>query len=274
MSLLRHAPGVVAIALVALSAAPVPAQAQGRLEARYSASLAGIPLGKGTWIIDLSGDQYAASASGKTTGLMQVFAGGQGAVEAKGTVNNGKPVTATYASNVVSDKKLDQVRISVTGGTVKDYSAEPPPLPVPDRVPVTDAHRRGVVDPMSATLMAVAGNGSAVKPDACNRNLAIFDGRGRFDIGLSYKRMERVRSEQGYDGPVVVCAVKYRPVVRSSPQPARHPVSDGVARHRGGARADRRYPYPHSLPGLDPDRARHGRAGGDPLRCVVRARAP
>ena len=187
-------------------------QAQGRLEARYSASLAGIPLGKGTWIIDLSGDQYAAAASGKTTGLMQVFAGGQGAVEAKGTVNNGKPVTTTYASNVVSDKKLDQVRISVTGGTVKDYSAEPPPLMVPDRVPVTEAHRRGVVDPMSATLMAVTGNGSALKPDACNRNLSIFDGRGRFDIGLSYKRMERVRSEQGYNGPVVVCAVKYRPV--------------------------------------------------------------
>lgn len=210
---LRLPQGAVAAAFVALLAgAPISAQAQGRLEARYSASLAGIPLGKGVWTIDLIGDQYSAAASGKTTGLLQVFAGGHGTVAAKGTVNGGRPVTANYASTVVSDKKLDQVRIALTGGTVKDYSAEPPLVPVPDRVPVTEAHRRGVVDPMSATLMTVSGNGDAVKPEACNRTLAIFDGRGRFDVALSYKRMERVRSEQGYAGPVVVCAVKYRPI--------------------------------------------------------------
>jgi hypothetical protein len=169
-------------------------------------------LGKGTWTIELNGDRYTASASGKTTGLLQVFAGGLGGVEAKGTVNNGKPVTASYASNVVSQKKVDAVRISLAAGIVKDYSAEPPMLPTPDRVPVTDAHRRGVVDPMSATMMAVSGTGSPLRPEACNRTLAIFDGRGRFDIALSYKRMDRVRSEQGYDGPVVVCAVRYRPI--------------------------------------------------------------
>jgi hypothetical protein len=197
-----------------------PAFAQsGKLQARYSGSLAGIPLGKGTWTVELAGDQYTASAAGKTTGLLQVFASGQGVVEAKGTVN-GKPVTSTYSSNVVSDKKLDAVRLSVAGGNVKDYSAEPPLLQTPDRVPVTEAHRHGIADPMTATLMPVAGQGTPLKPEACNRTLAIFDGRGRFDIAMAYKRMDRVRSEQGYDGPVVVCSVRYRPISGHRPSRA------------------------------------------------------
>jgi hypothetical protein len=32
--------------------------------------------------------------------------------------------------------------------------------------------------------------------------------------------MERVRSEQGYDGPVVVCAVRYRPISGHRPSRA------------------------------------------------------
>ena len=37
--------------------------------------------------------------------------------------------------------------------------ADPPSVPNPDRVPVTEAHRRGVSDPMTASLMRVPGNG-------------------------------------------------------------------------------------------------------------------
>ena len=41
--------------------------AQSKLEARYAVSLAGIPLGSGTWVIDITGDQYTAVANGRTT---------------------------------------------------------------------------------------------------------------------------------------------------------------------------------------------------------------
>ena len=188
------------------------ADAQSKLEARYTAYLAGVPLGRGVWVIDVAGDHYASSATGKTVGLLQVFSSGQGSVAANGTVNGGKPVSATYSATVVTEKRSDQVQMALASGTVKEYSAVPVWPPVPDRVPVADAHRRGVVDPMSAALMPVAGNGDPVRPEACNRSLAIFDGRGRFDLTLSYKRMERVKTEKGYEGPVVVCMVRYHPV--------------------------------------------------------------
>jgi len=195
------------------------AQAQGKLEARYTASLAGIPVGRGVWVVDVADDQYAATASGRTTGILQVFSGGHGSAAGRGTVN-GKPLSSDYASTVVVDKRTDVIHIAVNGGNVKDFSAEPPWPPTPDRVPVTEAHRRGVIDPMSAWLMPVAGNGDPVKPDACRRTLSVFDGRGRFDLALSFKRMERVRSERGYEGPVVVCAVQYVPIAGHRPNRA------------------------------------------------------
>ena len=187
-------------------------RAHGKLEAHYTGSLAGIPIGKGVWIVDIADDQYSIAASGKTTGLINAFASGRGTSATRGVMSGGKPVTANYAQSVVYDKKTDDVRITLSGGNVKEYSAEPPPTPVPDRVPVTEAHRRGVVDPMSGGLMVVPGNGDTMRPEACKRTLAIFDGRGRFDITLSYKRMDHVRSEKGYQGPVVVCSVRYQPV--------------------------------------------------------------
>lgn len=192
-------------------------RSQGKLEAHYTGSLSGIPLGKAVWVIEIADDQYSVAASGRTTGLLNVFAGGRGTSASRGVLNGGKPASANYAANVVYDKKTDDVRIALSGGNVKEYSAEPPPTPVPDRIPVTDAHRRGVLDPMSAGLMMVAGNGDPLRPDACKRTLSIFDGRGRFDLAFSYKRMDQVRAEKGYQGPVVVCTVRYQPIAGHRP---------------------------------------------------------
>jgi hypothetical protein len=40
----------------------------------------------------------------------------------------------------------------------------------------------------------------------------VFDGRLRFDLRSEFKRMEMVKAEKGYQGPVVVCAVYFIPV--------------------------------------------------------------
>jgi len=65
--------------------------------------------------------------------------------------------------------------------------------------------------------MPVAGSGEMLTPEACKRKLAIFDGRQRADIDLVFKRMDRVRADKGYQGPVVVCTVLYRPIAGHRP---------------------------------------------------------
>jgi hypothetical protein len=110
--------------------------------------------------------------------------------------------------------------MTMGGGAVKAYVAVPPLEPSPERVPLTEAHRKGVVDPMSAVLIPVAGKGELVTPEACKRKLAIFDGRTRVDVDLVYKRMDQVKADKGYHGPVVVCQVLYRPVAGHRPERA------------------------------------------------------
>ena len=185
---------------------------QGRLEAEYTATIAGIPIGRGNWIVEISSDQYTAAASGTTTGIIRFFTGARGTGAAHGTVTGGQPVPTSYGATITYDRKVDDVRMALVGGNVTDYSAEPPLPPIPDRVPVTDADRRGVFDPMTSMLNRVGGNGDPVSPEACNRKVAVFDGRVRYDLHSEYKRMEAVKADRGYEGPAVVCAVYFTPI--------------------------------------------------------------
>jgi hypothetical protein len=194
------------------------AQAQGHLDAAYVATLSGVPIGKGSWAIDVQDDQYTAIASGATSGLLRVFASGQGNSVAHGSISAGQPIASTYSSSMIADNRSDQVRILFSGGAVKEYLADPPTIPSPDRVPLTDANRKNVLDPMTASLIRVPGNGDTFVPEACQRTLPVFDGRMRYDLQLVFKHLDKVRSERGYQGTVVVCAVYFTPIAGHVPE--------------------------------------------------------
>jgi Protein of unknown function (DUF3108) len=213
------AAALAAIVVTALLAADAvhTAGAQGRFEAEYTATLAGIPIGRGNWVIEISDDQFTATATGGTFGIMRVFNGGRGTSTAQGPLNSGAPTPQSYASTITNEKRIDDVRIGFAGGNVKELSVDPPLTPSPDRIPVSDADRHNVLDPMTATLVHVAGNGDPVSPQACGRKAAVFDGRMRFDLRSEFKRIETVKAEKGYQGPVVVCAVYFTPVSGYNP---------------------------------------------------------
>jgi hypothetical protein len=205
---------VAALAFVA-PALCVPAgsaHAQGRLDARYVVTLAGLPIGRGNWTIDIGDDQYVATASGKTTGLLRMIANGEGISAARGRVSHGNLVPATYASTIKTDTYTEDMRITLAAGNVKELSIEPPSPPQPDRLPVSEAQRRGVMDPMSSTLNYVVGSGQLLAPAACNYKVSVFDGRMRYDLKLAYKRMDTVRADKGYAGPAVVCSLYFVPI--------------------------------------------------------------
>jgi hypothetical protein len=217
--LTRHAIALSAAALAVTMADAYESRgfAQGKLDARYTVTLGGLPVGRGSWVIDISDDHFTSAANGATAGLMRVFASGQGQSAARGGVSGGHLVPSTYASSIVTDQKFDEVRMVISSGTVKEFVADPPTVPSPDRVPITEAHRRGVSDPMTASMMRVPGNGDPFVPQACQRTLSIFDGRMRYDLQLAFKRLERVRAEKGYQGMSVVCAVYFSPIAGHIP---------------------------------------------------------
>jgi hypothetical protein len=204
---MRWAGGALALA------AAVPASAQGKLEARYEVTLAGLPIGTGSWMVDVNDTHYLAAASGATTGLLRVFTGGQGTSAARGTLTSGGiPLSSIYAATITTRQKSDEVRLTINHGDVKDTRLEPPRDKDPERVPITPAHERGILDPMTASLLRAPDAANPMAPATCDRTLAIFDGRLRYDLKLAYKRIEQVKTDKGYAGPALVCSVNFTPI--------------------------------------------------------------
>ena len=191
-------------------AMPAQAQSQTKLTANYTISVARIPVGKIAWSLDVGDGKYATHGSGEASGIASIAVSGKGSVAAQGAVKDGRLDATEFTADITRGDEKSDMRMSLDHGAVVDIKAEAL-SPGDDRVPVTDAHRQGIVDPLTAWLIPAAGS-DGVSREACDRTLPIFDGQRRFDLKLAFKRMDTVKTDKGYQGPVVVCALSFQPV--------------------------------------------------------------
>jgi hypothetical protein len=212
---MRRARIAVAFALVGLPCGP--AHAQPTLTARYTLTLADIAIGEGDWSVEIDKDGYAARSNGRFLGMWRVLLGSDLAAATRGTASQGRLVPTSYIANFAWDDDIEDVRMLLRDGVVSELETKPPIPAGPARIPIAAAHLRGVIDPLTAALIPVAGAGDVLTPAACHRTLPIFDGSHRFDMSLSFKRMDTVRAETGYRGSAVGCAMTYQPVAGYSP---------------------------------------------------------
>ncbi len=169
--------------------------------------------------MDAWDDQFMAVASGVTTGLARVFGKGEGTGASRGLVKGSEFLPTSYSSSVATGRKTEEVRITLNAGAVKDFEVTPPTPPSKLRIPVTEAHKRNVFDPMTATLMRVQGNGDLLAQENCQRHTGIFDGRMRYDLTMTFKRFEQVKVK-GYEGQVLVCSIYFAPLAGHIPDRA------------------------------------------------------
>jgi hypothetical protein len=199
-----------ALALITATAGD-RAHGEGNLDASYTISFARLPVGEITATAVFGQSEYAISARARAGGVMKVLSvEGDGSFTTRGTIKDGHPVPTNFASKIVSNTETSDVTMALDDGSVKELTATPPPSQ--DRVPVTTANRRGIVDPLTAVLFSAATAGETLSQEACRRTLPIFDGHQRYDFKLAFKRMDKVTAEKGYAGPVVVCSVNYEPI--------------------------------------------------------------
>jgi hypothetical protein len=199
------------LAMLALAATgiagPAPAAS---LDADYAISLLGIEIGSAKLAGTVDASTYKLNITAKMSGLVGGVTGGRGAGNATGSMAAMRLNPATFAVTAASSSETRTVRMALGSGTVQAIDIAPPIDVKPDRVPVSEVHKRGVIDPISAFLMPVA-TGKAGTEAACNRSLPIYDGAARYDITMSYAGTRNVRLE-GYQGPVVICNVRYVPI--------------------------------------------------------------
>ena len=181
------------------------------LHARFGVTLLGLPLGKASLDGEVAGQTYKISINARLTGIASVVSSSKGAAVASGAFLRGLIVPSAYANTSANATQTRTVRVAMSGGSVKGIDISPPIDPSPERVPLTDAHTRNIVDPLSAMIMPVPGTEPIMGPAACSRTIPVYDGFTRFDVTLTYIGQRQVKAK-GYAGPVSVCAVRYTPI--------------------------------------------------------------
>ena len=208
---------LAAVIGVGLLASASPAAADGQLEAKYALSLAGIEVGRAEVTVNATDAGYDILGTGRVTGVLRAISSGKGSVAARGGLTAGKSIPRLFVVSARADGKDEIIKFAITDSGVKDLDVTPPPKPYPDRIEVTDAHLVNVTDPLTGAFVSVPGKADMLSAAACDRTVPVFDGRQRYDIVLSFSRVEDVAIEKGFAGKAVVCQVRYVPVAGHRP---------------------------------------------------------
>jgi hypothetical protein len=195
------------------------------LDTSYIVSFARVPVGEITASLVVGNTEYKMSARGRAGGIVKVLLDGEGSFITQGTNVDGGLEPKSFTSKIVSNKGTSEVTMVFDGGGVKELAATP--SPGSDRVPVTETNRQGVVDPLTAMLFSASVVNERLSKDACRHTQPIFDGQQRYDLKLTFKRMDKMAAEKGYAGPVVVCSLRYEPI-------AGHSASNALVKYVSG----------------------------------------
>ena len=188
----------------------IPAEAQERLEAQYRVTMTGVPVGTLSWQVDFHKNLYTTLASGGASRVLSLLVNGQGHIGSKGTIVDGHLAPTQFTSNIIDDDGNTELEVSFADGVATE-SVVRGPAKKPPLTPIHDADRRGVIDPLSALLIANDVPG-ALQSKSCHQALPIFDGQRRYNLVLTYQRMDKVKLDYGYAGPVLVCGAILAPI--------------------------------------------------------------
>jgi hypothetical protein len=187
------------------------ANAQGKFEAQYTISMIDVSIGHIVWLADIGDKNYSTSANGYASGVLSVLMNGEGAIGTHGSVVNGKLAPTYYTSRIIDDDGKTELQMVFSAGGLKELITQAPPLQSV-RVPVTDTDRRGVIDPLTAMLIPVGAGEDVLSSANCSHVLAIFDGQRRYNLALSFRRIDEVNIPRGYSGLALVCGAILQPI--------------------------------------------------------------
>ncbi len=190
-----------------------------RFAAVYAIRFAGIKLGKFEVWSNLNSNSYSMRGKGDLkfiTGLLFEITGG---TTSTGAVTKNGPQPASFAFDFKTKKSRGELAMMFEGNAVTHIMARPPFVENPKDIPVTSAHVKGVLDPLSAMFFTAKTDKLNADGSICPGRIPVFDGKQRFDLKLSHKKTVKVkkRGKGGYRGQAVVCRIKYIPIAGYKP---------------------------------------------------------
>jgi Protein of unknown function (DUF3108) len=184
------------------------------MKAHYAIYMTRVRVGEITWAVYFADRTYLASANGKASGVFSVLINGEGSMTTHGATTSGQLVPTSVSSSVTDDEGHSEIEMIFENGVLTHVDDRGAP-PSPGRVQVTPELLRRVTDPLSAMLIPVGGD--AFAHANCDKTLRIYDGRRRYNLALSFKRIDTMKIESGYAGRVLVCGVVLRALAGYDP---------------------------------------------------------
>jgi len=188
-----------------------PAALAESLRATYALSIIGVPIGNADAAASIENGAYKVDIGLRLSGLAAMVTKAKGAATANGAIANATVLPNAYANTTANANETRTVRMGLNAGTVRAVEISPPFLDMDERVPVTQAHKTSVLDPVSALVMSVPPGQPLVGQAACDRTIPVYDGLVRFNVSLFFKGVRNVQAK-GYSGPVSVCSARYTPI--------------------------------------------------------------
>jgi Protein of unknown function (DUF3108) len=177
--------------------------------ADYLLSISGIDVARATIRLEDSGSTYAMKVEARVSGLAQFVASGTATIDSLGrSVAKGLDARSFDLKTDAGGDKAEAT-VQYQRGDVTAFVVDPPMTNDLNRVPIERKQLIDVNDPIAPFVL----KGRRLDKSLCDRDLRIFTGVERFDIVMHFASMQTATSQRtGYQGPVVLCAMTYKPI--------------------------------------------------------------
>ncbi len=204
MALFRPLLTAPLLALLAIA----PASAATTADASYVVSLGGTIIASARFHFVDDDKTYSLSLDANVSGVAQLVASGIAKVDSTGVVtpdglrsNNFDLLTRASGEEV-------NIKVQYRQADVTAFTIDPPIVNNIDRVPLERKQLNGVNDFMASFIRK-----GPLDRSLCSYKARIFTGVERFDLNFRYAKDDVATSMRtGYQGPVVLCAIKYKPI--------------------------------------------------------------
>lgn len=207
MASLRPLRSLAALAFAALSLPAAAAPVSGT--ANYIVSLGGINIAEMAVNLNDDGRRYTMDVSANVAGLGSIVASGTASAQSAGSSAGASLVSQKFDLTTRANGEDFSIRVAYAGKNVESFVVTPPILDNVDRVPIERSQLSGVNDFLASFVL----KGKALDKSLCAQKSRIFTGVERFDIAMAFAKEDVATSQRtGYQGPVILCNVRYTPV--------------------------------------------------------------
>jgi hypothetical protein len=214
--------GATALLLVSLTATSPVYSAGGEylpdddpvstLDLSFRLYAGGIPFGDATMAARIQGDQYLASSTIETSGLINRWWESKIEAASNGSIAPSLVKPFRYDNFTTRRGRRQEYVISFREDGPDSIYTNPQREYDEEELPPSADEARHSMDPLSAMVYLV-NSYDANGATPCQTVAPVYDGRRRYDVTFRFVESENIRMDNGlYEGPAMTCEIVYRQV--------------------------------------------------------------